>query len=146
MCRASQATKQKWYLDSGCSRYMTGDESQFITLKAKNGGMITFGDNNKEKIIGIDDIGITPSTCIENILLVDGFKHNLLSISQLCDRGYKVVFESSMLIVTSPFDDSIRFIGHRHNNIYMVDLDNFFIQNMQCLVAMNTKINETSWF
>ena len=27
----------------------------------------------------------------------------------------------------------------------MVDLDNLSIQNMQCLVAMNAKINETSW-
>ena len=55
---------------------MIGDESQFITLKAKNGGMVTFGDNDKEKIIRIGNIGITPSTCIENILLVDGLKHN----------------------------------------------------------------------
>ena len=127
MCLAYQATKRKWYLYSGCSRHMTRDESQFIILEAKNGGMVIFGDNSKKKIIGIGNIGITPSTCIENILLVDGLKHNLLSISQLCDRGYKVVFESSMCIVTSPFDDSIRFIGHRYGNVYMVDLDNLFM-------------------
>ena len=137
--------KRKWYLDSGCSRYMTGDESQFITLEAKNGGMVTFGDNDKEKIIGISNIGITPSTCIKNILLVNGLKYNLLSISQLCDKSYKVIFESSMCIVTSPLDDSTRFIGHRHGNVYIVDLDNLSIQNIQYLVAINAKINETSW-
>ena len=71
---------------------MIGDESQFITLEAKNGGMVTFGDNGKRKIIGIDNIDITSSTCIENIFLVDGLKNNLLSISQLCDKSYKVVF------------------------------------------------------
>ena len=60
---------------------MTSDESQFITLEVKNGGMVTFGDNDKGKIIGIGNIDITPSTCIENVLLVDGLKHNLLSIS-----------------------------------------------------------------
>ena len=60
---------------------MTGDESQFITLEAKNGGMVIFRDNGKGKIIGIDNICITSSTCIENILLVDDLKHNLLSIS-----------------------------------------------------------------
>ena len=124
---------------------MISDESQFIILEAKNEGMVTFEDNDKGKIIDIGNIGITLSTCIENILLVDGLKHNLLSISQLCDRGYKVVFESSMYIVTSPFDNSIRFIGHRHSNIYMVDLDNLSLQNIQCLVAMNAKINKTSW-
>ena len=109
---------------------MTDDESQFITLEAKNGGMVTFEDNGKEKIIDIGNIGITPSICIENILLVDGLKHNLLSISQLYDKGYKVVFESFMCIITSPFDDSTRFIGHRYGNIYMIDLDDLSMQNM----------------
>ena len=89
--------------------------------------MVTFGDNGKEKIIGIGNIGITPSTYIENIFLVDDLKHNLLSISQLCDKNYKVVFESCMCIITCPFDDSTRFIGHRHSNVYMVDLDNLSI-------------------
>ena len=123
---------------------MTGDESQFITLEAKNGGMVTFGDNDKEKIIDIGNISITPSTYIENVLLVDGLKHYILSISQLYDKCYKVVFESSMCIVTSSTDASTRFIGHRHGNVYMVDLDNLSLQSMQCLMALNAKINETS--
>ena len=124
---------------------MTGDESQFITLDAKDGGMVTFGDNGKGKIIGIGNIGITPSKYIENILLVKGLKHNLLSISQFCDKGYKVVFESSVCIVTSPINDGIKFIGHRHGNVYMVDLNDLAKINMQCLVSLNAKVNETSW-
>ena len=96
MCLTSQGINQKWYLDSGCSRYMTSDESQFITPDAKDGGMVTFGDNSKGKIISISNIGITSFKYIKNILLVDGLKHNLLSISQFCDKGYKVIFESSL--------------------------------------------------
>ena len=68
---------------------MAGDESQFITLDAKDGGIVTFGDNSKEKIIGIDNIGITLSKYIENILLVDGLKHNLLSINQFVIKDTK---------------------------------------------------------
>ena len=34
-----------------------------------------------------------PPFFIENVYLVKGLKHNLLSISQLCDKGYKIVFE-----------------------------------------------------
>ena len=124
---------------------MTGDESQFITLDAKNGGMVTFGDNGKGKIIGIGNIGITPSKYIENILLVDGLKHNLLSISQFCDKGYKVIFESSVCIVTSPINEGIKFVGHRYGNVYMIDLNDLSKINMQCLVSLNAKINETSW-
>ena len=124
---------------------MTGDESQFITLDAKNGGMVTFGDNGKKKIIDIGNIGITPSKYIKNILLVDGLKHNFLSISQFCDKRYKVIFESSICIVTSPINEGIKFVGHRHGNIYMVDLNDLSKINIQCLVSLNVKINETSW-
>ena len=124
---------------------MIGDESQFITLDARDGGMVTFGDNSKGKIIGIGNIGITPSKYIENILLVAGLKYNLLSISQFCDKGYKIIFESSLCIVTSPNNEGIKFVGHRHGNIYMVDLNDLSKINMQCLVALNAKINETSW-
>ena len=120
---------------------MTGDESQFITLDAKDGGMVTFGDNSKGKIIGIDNIGMTLSKYIENILLVDGLKHNLLSISQFCDKGYKVIFESSVCIVTSPINEGIKFVGHRHGNVYTIDLNDPSKINMQCLVALNAKIN-----
>ena len=92
--------------------------------------MVTFRDNIKEKIIGIGNIGITPSKYIENILLVDGLKHNLLSISQFCDKRYKVIFESSLCIVTSPNEKGIKFIEHRYGNVYMIDLNDLFKINM----------------
>ena len=71
-------------MDSGCSRHMTEDKSKFSFLTKKNGGYVTFGDNAKGKIIGQGNIGNDTSSLIENVL-VDGIKHNLLSISQLCD-------------------------------------------------------------
>ena len=73
---------------------MTGDKNLFMELKAKSGGDVTFGDNSKGHIEGIGSIGNNSSTHIENVLLVGGLKHNLLSISQLCDKGHKVIFES----------------------------------------------------
>jgi len=38
------------------------------------------------------DIGNQHKTQIKNVLYVDGLKHNLLSISQLCDKGFKIEF------------------------------------------------------
>nr|KYP32383.1 Retrovirus-related Pol polyprotein from transposon TNT 1-94 [Cajanus cajan] len=45
-----------WYLDSGCSRHMTGDPSKFSSLKLKNEGYVTYGDNNKGRILGHGNI------------------------------------------------------------------------------------------
>ena len=50
-----------------------------------------------------------------------------------------------MCIVSSPFDESIKFIGHRCGNIYIVDLDEITTKSSQYFVAMNAKIIETSW-
>ena len=68
-------------MDSGCSRHMTGDESKFAFLTKRNEGYATFGDNAKGRIIGQDNIGNDTSFLIESVLLVDGLKYNLLSIS-----------------------------------------------------------------
>ena len=86
-------------MDSGCSRHMTGDESKFAFLTKRKGGYVTFGDNAKWRIIGQCNIGNDTSSLIESVLLVDGLKHNLLSISQLCDKGFKVIFEASHCII-----------------------------------------------
>uniref|UniRef100_A0A2N9GY08 CCHC-type domain-containing protein n=1 Tax=Fagus sylvatica TaxID=28930 RepID=A0A2N9GY08_FAGSY len=53
VCLISKSTKDKWFLDSGCSRHMTGDKNKFTSLTLKDGGNVKFGDNSKGKIIGI---------------------------------------------------------------------------------------------
>nr|CAN69606.1 hypothetical protein VITISV_007662 [Vitis vinifera] len=70
--------KDKWFLDSGCSRYMIGDESKFAFLTKKNGGYVTFGDNAKGKITGQGNIGNNTFSLIESVLLVDGLKCNMM--------------------------------------------------------------------
>ena len=73
---------------------MTGDASKFTHISPKNSGHVTYGDNNKDKIFGVGKVGMNPSTSIENVLLVDGLKHSLLSVGQLCDKGFLVSFDS----------------------------------------------------
>ena len=83
---------QKWYLDSGCSRCMTGNKRELSKLENKNGGNVTFGDNNTRKIRGIGEIYIDDDILVKNILFVDGLHHNLISVSQLCDNQMIVEF------------------------------------------------------
>ena len=60
---------------------MTGNKAMFATLQPKDGRYVTFGNNSKGKILGVGSIGKNYSPIIENILLVEGLKHNLLSIT-----------------------------------------------------------------
>ena len=62
---------------------MSGDASQLINLKLKPAGYVTYGDNNRGRILGVGDIGGEDKMIIKDVLLVDGLKHSLLNISQL---------------------------------------------------------------
>ena len=73
--------------------YMTWDINNFATLSRYHEDCtITFEDDSKGKIVGVGDIKIGSSPLIENVVLVEGLKHNLLSNSQICDKDFKVVF------------------------------------------------------
>ena len=62
--------KDRWILDSDCSRHMTRRIQMLSSIQNKSGGTIIFGDNNKEKLIGIDMIGNPNKFLIENVLFV----------------------------------------------------------------------------
>src|ERR1044072_2860944 len=128
---------QSWYLDSGCSRHMTGERLMFQSLKLKPGGVVGFGGNQKGKIIGCGTIGNGKNPSIQNVLLVEGLMHNLLSISQLSDNGYDVVFNQKSCKVISQKDGSILFSGHRKNNIYKVSISDLEKQNTKCLLSVH---------
>ncbi|CAL9196629.1 unnamed protein product [Musa hybrid cultivar] len=101
-------------------------------------GYVTFGDNNKGKIIGKGTIGNKSNFSIEDVLLVDGLKHNLLSISQLCDKGYIIRFESNACIIEKPYKN-ISMIALKQNNVYTIDIND--LCNEMCFSALN----EDAW-
>ena len=69
------------------------------------------------------------------MLFVEGLKHNLLNISQLCAKGLKVIFESDYCTIHQKDYKEITLKGMKHNNIYLVDLDNASSSNITCLLA-----------
>ena len=130
--------KSKWILDSGCSRHMTGEHKLLSTLKSKDDGIVTFGDNGKGKIVRIGNIGNPEDPSIENVLLVDGLKHNLISISQLCDKGYKVIFDKKVCTIIDVVTKKVLFIGSRKNNVYRIKIQYEPKTSINsCLIASN---------
>jgi hypothetical protein len=96
-CTVTLQAKQKkrgWYVDSGCSKHITGDRDKFLTLQKERDGSVSFGNDDSSKIIGKDTVRIgNKNEKAENVLLVEDMKHNLLSVSQMCDQGHNVTFD-----------------------------------------------------
>ena len=83
--------KDIWYMDSGCSRHMTGNKSVLSDYHDEKGPSVTFGGNGKGQTRGFGTLSNSVTT-FRRVAYVEGLKHNLLSISQLCDKDHKVTF------------------------------------------------------
>jgi len=117
---------------------MTEEKSMFLSLTMKEGGNVKFGGNQSGKIIGTGIIG-NSSISINNVWLVDGLEHNLLSISQFCDNVYDVMFEKTNCTVINKNDKSIVFKGKRIKNVYKIHFSELIDQKVIFLLSMNDK-------
>ena len=88
-----------WYLDSRCLRHMTGDCSLFKVLESKKGENVTFGDGSKSQIKGKGTISLPGLPDITNMLYVEGLRVNLLSVSQICDQDFMVLFSKGKCLI-----------------------------------------------
>ncbi|MCH4897237.1 hypothetical protein E0494_11260, partial [Marinilabiliaceae bacterium JC040] len=61
--------------------------------------------------------------------------------SQLCDLGNKVIFEKTHCIIHSISENKSILFGHRHNNVYMIDLHASIEYEIICLVSTS----DVSW-
>jgi hypothetical protein len=85
----------QWYVESGCSKHMIGDQDKFLSLKRKEKGRVTFGDNVSAKILGKGTIILgNKKAKEENVLLVENLEPNLLSVKQTCEQGHTLIFDS----------------------------------------------------
>jgi len=127
-------------LDSGCSRYMTGDKSNFLSLIAFDGGRVAFKNDKSGKIVGVGKIGKLLFHSIENVYLVNGLQHNLLSVSQLCDKGNHVGFSSNQCLITNIKSSDVVLRGKQYNNVYKACVLSFPQNHLTCLSGLDNDV------
>ena len=114
---------------------MIVNKSWFRNLKPKDSGIVKFADRINSRIMGIGNIGKNDSDLITDVMLVEGINHNLLSNSQFCDQGYRVVFEPSQRVIKDSITDKIILTARRRQNTYVLYLDDLLDQNVKCLAS-----------
>ncbi|XP_075481190.1 uncharacterized protein LOC142521902 [Primulina tabacum] len=131
--------KSTWFLDSGCSRHMTGNKNLLSEVVNFKGPTITFGDNAKGKAIGKGKI-IHGKIIIKDVLLVENLCYNLISISQLCDNGYTVEFHRDKCMVKTNAG-TIMLTGYRSQNTYRLEWNDEYLNASTCFIALNGNKN-----
>ena len=93
---------QEWVLDSGCTRHMTFDRGHFIDYQ-KDDGTVTIADGKVLQIRGRGTIAVPiqgKKTQITGVLYVPKIGFNLLSISQLAERGMSCQFTGTTAVLS----------------------------------------------
>jgi hypothetical protein len=92
-------------------------------LKRK-GGNVAFGDDSSAKILGEGVVELGRKNVKEkNVLLVEDLKHNLLSVSKMCDQGYTLTFDSRKCKIRENNSGIlVATATRRPNNIYILDM------------------------
>ncbi|GKB42945.1 ribonuclease H-like domain-containing protein, partial [Tanacetum coccineum] len=131
----------KGFVDSGCSRHMSGNIAHLSDFKDFDGGYVTFGGGaNGGRITGKGTIK-TDKLDFEDVYFVKELKFNLFSVSQMCDKKNYVLFTDSECLVLSPnfkLLDESQFLLKipRQNNMYNFDMKNIVPKDgLTCLVA-----------
>ncbi|GJZ99427.1 retrovirus-related pol polyprotein from transposon TNT 1-94 [Tanacetum coccineum] len=107
-----------WYLDSGCSKHMTGDHSQLTNFVNKFLGTVNFENDHVAKIMGYGDYHIG-NVMISRVYYVEGLGHNLFSVGKLCDSNLEVAFRQHTCYI---------------RNLYTLSLGDMMVSSPICLL------------
>ncbi|GJV57729.1 retrovirus-related pol polyprotein from transposon TNT 1-94 [Tanacetum coccineum] len=132
-----------WYLDSGCSKHMTGDRSQLTNFISKFLGTVKFGNDQVAKIIGYGDYQIGNVT-ISRVYYVEGLGHNLFFVGQFCDSNLEVAFRQHTCFIRN-LEGVDLLTGSRGDNLYTLSLGNMMASSPICLLSKASKTKSWLW-
>nr|GEV75859.1 integrase, catalytic region, zinc finger, CCHC-type, peptidase aspartic, catalytic [Tanacetum cinerariifolium] len=132
-----------WYLDSGCSKHMTGNRSQLINFVSKFLGTLRFGNDHILRIIRYGDYQLGNVT-ISRVYYVEGLGHNLFSVGQFCDADLEVAFRKNTCFIGNL--EGVDLISEsRDTNLYTISLDDMFKTSPIGLLSKASKTKSWLW-
>src|SRR3990170_5183221 len=135
-------------MDSGCSRHMTGNKSLLSNFVAVNGAYVSFAGPKGGNITGVGDV-INGKLTLQNVNYVEQLKHNLLSVSQICDRGNHVHFTNKEALVLKPGfvvpDEWVLLKAPRKKDIYGLELGIDNSVEPTCLLTKASESDSLLW-
>ncbi|GKD84037.1 retrovirus-related pol polyprotein from transposon TNT 1-94, partial [Tanacetum coccineum] len=132
-----------WYLDSDCSKHMTGDRSQLINFVNNFLGTIKFRNDHVAKILGYGDYQIR-NVMISRGYYIEGLEHNLFSVRQFCDSNLEVAFRQHTCFIRN-LEGVDLLTGSRGNNLYNLSLGYMMASSPICILSKASKTKSWQW-
>eukprot|EP00253_Pinus_taeda_P032546 PITA_32546 len=114
-----------WLIDSGASRHFTGYKEALSNLIEKETNLeIVLGNNAKYPVKGVGNVTLQlnqgNTIHLQEVLYVPDLKRNLVSISAMEDKGYKVTFIDGKVCVWKKNFKEAFTLGFRVDSLYQV--------------------------
>lgn len=103
---------------------MISDKKKFLSISKISEGGISLGNDKKGNIVGVGKNGTSILGALKDVYLVEGLNHNLLSISQLCDKVNKVIFSFVGVRVKRMDSKKVMLVVRRHKKVNKDDIMN----------------------
>ncbi|GKF71307.1 retrovirus-related pol polyprotein from transposon TNT 1-94, partial [Tanacetum coccineum] len=136
-----------WYLDSGCSKHMTGNRSQLMNFVSKFLGTVRFRNDHIARIIGYGDYQLGNVT-ISRVYYVEGLGHNFFSVGQFCDVDLEVAFQKNTCFIRN-LEGVDLLSGSRDTNcdtnLYTISHDDMLKSSSICLLSKASKTRSWLW-
>ncbi|KAJ9539166.1 hypothetical protein OSB04_031899 [Centaurea solstitialis] len=139
----TEQASHKWYLDSGCSKHMTGRKELLSNYREEYGGSVKFGNNELSPVVGHGDI-VCKDITINNVAHVEGLNHNLFSIGKFCDKDLEVNFNKRRCAVRTEWGREL-LVGTRKTNLYTIKLRHMLAKKSQCLITQKSSHQSLLW-
>ena len=95
---------------------------------------VTFGNNMTAQIKGYGNI-TNGNFTIKKVAYVDDLKHNLISVSQLCDNDLEVLFTKQRSLIKDAETKQIIVDSDRAGNMYPLDMNLIYGKPDICLLS-----------
>nr|GEV35082.1 retrovirus-related Pol polyprotein from transposon TNT 1-94 [Tanacetum cinerariifolium] len=132
-----------WYLDSGCSNYMTRDRSQLTNFAHKFLGTIKFGNDQIAQIIGYGDYHIGNITT-SRVYYVEGLGHNLFFVGQFCDSDLEVAFRKNKCFIHNSKGVDL-LLGSHETDLYTLSIGDMMSYSLIFLLSKASKTKSCLW-
>ncbi|GKD87969.1 retrovirus-related pol polyprotein from transposon TNT 1-94, partial [Tanacetum coccineum] len=130
-----------WFMDSGCSKHITGNRLKLMNFVEKFIGKVRFGNDHFGAIKDYGDYVIGDSV-ISRVYYVEGLGHNLFSLGQFCDFDLEVAFRKHSCFVRD-INGVDLLKGSRGTNLYTISIDDMIKSSPICLLSKASK--SKSW-
>ncbi|GJV14176.1 retrovirus-related pol polyprotein from transposon TNT 1-94 [Tanacetum coccineum] len=130
-------------VNSGCSKYMTGNLKLLVNFVEKFMGTVQFGNDQFPLILGYGDL-VHGNVTIKRVYFVKGLNHNLFFVGQFCDAYLEVAFRKSTCYVRDLKGNDL-LTGSRRTDLYSTTLKESTSPNLICLMAKASSSQAWLW-